>query len=136
MNKKSFYFIKMDTANYMTNNSEVELNDDEMIQKNAQLTKENEAFQQELQNKEKEMKELQRKLNALQIEYDHQIETAKNNENLLSFYKNQAESKDSKEEAENKIKDLEVKLLMAESKNEDNESFNYNEYLYGNITSY
>ena len=107
----------------MTNNSEVDFNDDEMIQKNAQLTKENEAFQQELQNKEKEMKELQRKLNALQIEYDHQIETAKNNENLLSFYKNQAESKDSKEEAENQIKDLEVKLLMAESKNEERKAY-------------
>ena len=46
----------------------------------------------------------------MQIEYDHQLETAKNNENLLSFYKNQSESKASNDEAENQIKDLEVKL--------------------------
>ena len=111
----------MDTTNYMTNTSEVDLTDDEMIKKNAQLTKDNEAYQQELEKKEKEIKELQRKFDALQIEYDHQLETAKNNENLLSFYKNQSESKASNDEAENQIKDLEVKLLMAESKNEENE---------------
>ena len=104
----------MDTTNYMTNTSEVDLTDDEMIKKNAQLTKDNEAYQQELEKKEKEIKELQRKFDALQIEYDHQLETAKNNENLLSFYKNQSESKASNDEAENQIKDLEVKLLMAE----------------------
>ena len=85
------------------------------------MTKDNEAYQQELEKKEKEIKELQRKFDALQIEYDHQLETAKNNENLLSFYKNQSESKASNDEAENQIKDLEVKRLMAESKNEENE---------------
>lgn len=74
------------------------------------MTKDNEAYQQELEKKEKEIKELQRKFDALQIEYDHQLETAKNNENLLSFYKNQSESKASNDEAENQIKDLEVKL--------------------------
>ena len=85
------------------------------------MAKDNEAYQQELEKKEKEIKELQRKFDALQIEYDHQLETAKNNENLLSFYKNQSESKASNDEAENQIKDLEVKRLMAESKNEANE---------------
>ena len=55
----------MDTTNYMTNTSEVDLTDDEMIKKNAQLTKDNEAYQQELEKKEKEIKELQRKFDAL-----------------------------------------------------------------------
>ena len=50
----------MDTTNYMTNTSEVDLTDDEMIKKNAQLTKDNEAYQQELEKKEKEIKELQK----------------------------------------------------------------------------
>ena len=45
----------MDTTNYMTNTSEVDLTDDEMIKKNAQLTKDNEAYQQELEKKEKEI---------------------------------------------------------------------------------
>ena len=41
----------MDTTNYMTNTSEVDLTDDEMIKKNAQLTKDNEAYQQEEEGK-------------------------------------------------------------------------------------
>ena len=45
----------MDTNNYMTNTSEVDLTDDEMIKKNAQLTKDNEAYQQELEKKKKEI---------------------------------------------------------------------------------
>ena len=75
----------MDTTNYMTNTSEVDLTDDEMIKKNAQLTKDNEAYQQELEKKEKEIKELQRKFDALQIEYDHQLETEKTTKTYFHF---------------------------------------------------
>ena len=114
-------------TNYMTNSSEVDLGDDELLQKNVALTKENETISQELQEKEKQMKELQRKFDDLKIEFDHQAETAKNNENLLSFYKNQSASPnptlntapDSQYESDTKVKDLEVKLLMSEDKNED-----------------
>ena len=67
----------MDTTNYMTNTSEVDLTDDEMIKKNAQLTKDNEAYQQELEKKEKEIKELQRKFDALQIISSKQQKTTK-----------------------------------------------------------
>ena len=77
----------MDTNNYMTNTSEVDFTDDEMIKKNAQLTKDNEAYQQELEKKEKEIKELQRKFDALQIEYDHQLETAKTTKTYFHFTK-------------------------------------------------
>ena len=114
-------------TNYMTNSSEVDLGDDELLQKNVALTKENETISQELQEKEKQMKELQRKFDDLKIEFDHQAETAKNNENLLSFYKNQSASPnptlntapDSQYESDTKVKDLEVKLLMSEDKNEE-----------------
>ena len=114
-------------TNYMTNSSEVDLGDDELLQKNVALTKENETISQELQEKEKQMKELQRKFDDLKIEFDHQAETAKNNENLLSFYKNQSASPnltlntapDSQYESDTKVKDLEVKLLMAEDKNDE-----------------
>ena len=114
-------------TNYMTNSSEVDLGDDELLQKNVALTKENETISQELQEKEKQMKELQRKFDDLKIEFEHQAETAKNNENLLSFYKNQSASPnptlntapDSQYESDTKVKDLEVKLLMSEDKNED-----------------
>ena len=114
-------------TNYMTNSSEVDLGDDELLQKNVALTKENETISQELQEKEKQMKELQRKFDDLKIEFEHQAETAKNNENLLSFYKNQSASPnptlntapDSQYESDTKVKDLEVKLLMSEDKNEE-----------------
>ena len=114
-------------TNYMTNSSEVDLGDDELLQKNVALTKENETISQELQEKEKQMKELQRKFDDLKIEFEHQAETAKNNENLLSFYKNQSASPnptlntapDSQYESDTKVKDLELKLLMSEDKNED-----------------
>ena len=114
-------------TNYMTNSSEVDLGDDELLQKNVALTKENETISQELQEKEKQMKELQRKFDDLKIEFEHQAETAKNNENLLSFYKNQSASPnptlntapDSQYESDTKVKDLEVKLLMSEEKNEE-----------------
>ena len=49
------FFITMDTTNYMTDTSEVDLTDDEMIKKKSQLTKDNEAYQQELEKKEKEI---------------------------------------------------------------------------------
>ena len=111
----------------MTNSSEVDLGDDELLQKNVALTKENETISQELQEKEKQMKELQRKFDDLKIEFEHQAETAKNNENLLSFYKNQSASPnptlntapDSQYESDTKVKDLELKLLMSEDKNEE-----------------
>ena len=114
-------------TNYMTNSSEVDLGDDELLQKNVALTKENETISQELQEKEKQMKELQRKFDDLKIEFEHQAETAKNNENLLSFYKNQSASPnptlntapDSQYESDTKVKDLEMKLLMSEDKNEE-----------------
>ena len=114
-------------TNYMTNSSEVDLGDDELLQKNVALTKENETISQELQEKEKQMKELQRKFDDLKIEFEHQAETAKNNENLLSFYKNQSASPnptlntapDSQYESDTKVKDLELKLLMSEDKNEE-----------------
>ena len=114
-------------TNYMTNSSEVDLGDDELLQKNVALTKENETISQELQEKEKQMKELQRKFDDLKIEFEHQAETAKNNENLLSFYKNQSASPnptlntapDSQYESDTKVKDQEVKLLMSEDKNEE-----------------
>ena len=114
-------------TNYMTNSSEVDLGDEELLQKNVALTKENETISQELQEKEKQMKELQRKFDDLKIEFEHQAETAKNNENLLSFYKNQSASPnptlntapDSQYESDTKVKDLEVKLLMSEDKNEE-----------------
>ena len=114
-------------TNYMTNSSEVDLGDDELLQKNVALTKENETISQELQEKEKQMKELQRKFDDLKIEFEHQAETAKNNENLLSFYKNQSASPnptlntapDSQYESDTKVKDLEMKLLMSEEKNEE-----------------
>lgn len=116
---------------YMTNTGDIPigLNEDELIKKNATLTQEKEAIENELQQKEKEIKDLSRKIESIVNEYEHQKELTKNAENLLSFYKNQltnssssTSSGNSPEKSEEKaIKDLEIKLLSSEEKIEEYE---------------
>lgn len=115
---------------YMTNTGDIPigLNEDELIEKNATLTHEKEAIENELQKKEKEIKDLNRKLESIVNEYEHQKELTKNAENLLSFYKNQLTNSSSTslsnsydKSEENKIKDLEIKILASEEKIEEYE---------------
>ena len=112
----------------MTNSAEIPLgiSEEELIKKNTQLNQEKEMINNKLQTKEKEIKELQRKIESLSTECEHQKELTKNAESLLSFYKNQISSSSTtsgnspESDIESKMKDLEIKILSYEESQKPN----------------
>ena len=99
--------------NYMSNMStDLDLKDDDLYQKVANLEQENEVLALEIQSKEKELNETKRKYDDLMIDFNQLKESNKNQEELLKFYKEHKESpNNSQEHLENRVKELEIQLL-------------------------
>ena len=103
----------MDEQNYISNISDFNELDEELIVKNEQMELEIEKLKQELNDYKKENTSQKHKIQDLEIENDHYRETNKNQLGLINFYKQyRAEHEDSSNEK--KIYELKEKINSLE----------------------
>ena len=103
----------MDEQNYISNISDFNDLDEELIVKNEQMELEIEKLKQELNDFKKENTSQKHKIQDLEIENDHYRETNKNQLGLINFYKQyRAEHEDSSNEK--KIYELKEKVNSLE----------------------
>lgn len=101
-------------SDYMTNSSTIDFGkEEELLKENTKLTQEKETLEKENKERIEEYNALKIKYEDLELELIHQKEINKNQDEMITFYKNQPTLTD---ESENKIKDLEVQLMVAEDR--------------------
>ena len=136
----------MDEQSYISNISDFNDLDEELILKNEKLELENEQLKQELKDCKKENTTNKHRIQDLEIENDHQAEKLKNQEGLIKFYKQyRAEHEDSNnekkiDELKEKINSLEGSMFIKDKKIADltielQEQSNLNEKLVDVITN-
>ena len=131
---------------YISNISDFNDLDEELILKNEKLELENEQLKQELKDCKKENTTNKHRIQDLEIENDHQAEKLKKQEGLIKFYKQyRADHEDSSnekkiDELKEKINSLEGSLFIKDKKIADltielQEQSNLNEKLVDVITN-
>ena len=103
----------MDDQNYISNISDFNDLDEELIIKNEQMELEIEKLKQELKDYKKENTTFKHRIQDLEIENDHQKETLKNQMGLIKFYK-QYRSDHEDSSNEKKIDELKEKINSLE----------------------